>query len=179
MVGAIHSPKAHTVHAVELVSPVTADWWPRVWGWMQQHPHWNCDDTTPTTVEDFADLMTQRASCEWIWGVTADGQPCGVIAYQPEPDTAQIGMFHGICFDEAVWGTGVAREAVARVLTELFAQGTRTVVAAYFADNARVARFLQRLGAVDDPVLHVTTSRGGRVEQLRVVRFTVERRVTI
>jgi RimJ/RimL family protein N-acetyltransferase len=113
--------------------------------------------------------MARRAPTERTWGVTLDGVPVGAIAYRPV--TERSGMFHGICFTARVCGTGVAREAVSRVLEVLWADGVERLVAAFVADNTRVARFLAKLGASPAGVLSGHTCRGGVPLDLTVLTF--------
>jgi RimJ/RimL family protein N-acetyltransferase len=158
---------------VDLVTPIDASWWPRLWAWVQQHPALNTDDSTPTTEAAFVALMQARTATERFWGVTADGAPCGVIAYRAF--TPRGGMFHGICFDEGVWGTGVTRTAVRGVLAALATEGVGTVLAAFFPENVRVDRFLARLGAVEEPTLGMRVRRSGHWQPLQIVRFDLAR----
>jgi RimJ/RimL family protein N-acetyltransferase len=135
----------------------------------------NCDDTTPTTLEGFVDLMRVRGEAEWIWGVRHDQTPCGVIAFFPVTDAE--GEFHGICFDEAVWGLGIAERALRVVLVHLAVAGIEEVRAGYFAENQRVHHFLRKLGAVDDPSFVMSARCGGQYVRLHgvVIRNPVAR----
>lgn len=160
---------------IVLVSPVPTSWFPRLWAWMQEDPTANLDDFGPRTVGAFVAEMRRRAETERTWGVCVDGVPVGVIAYHQQNRIA--GMFHGICFTEAVHGTGVAHAAVGQVLAQLWAEGVDQVAATFFADNTRVARFLARLGATPIGVRTAATLRGGVPMDMPVVLFTAPARL--
>lgn len=145
---------------IDLTSPAPPAWMPLLWGWIQECPDANLDDYGPKSLEAFCQEMQRRAAIERTWAVSLYDRPAGVIAYLPCRE--YVGMFHGICFAQNVCGTGLAHEAVERVLAQLWREGVEKVSAAFFADNERVFRFLVKLGAEYEGVLKAQTRRGGQ-----------------
>lgn len=145
-------------------------WLPLLWQWMNENRAMNFDDSGPRTYDAFARLMQARLlSRELLWGVRLEGIPVGVIGY--DPVHPQCGMFHGICFTQHAHGTGVAFEAVRAVLADRFADGVETIRATFFADNRRVTRFFEKLGAVHEGLLDATTRRDGVPVAVRVMAW--------
>ncbi|MGH9666932.1 MAG: GNAT family N-acetyltransferase, partial [Bryobacteraceae bacterium] len=64
---------------------------------------------------------------------------------------------------------GVAAQAVRAFLLERFAGGVEKVSAAFFANNARIERFLDKLGAEPEGYLRRQTLRDGRAVDMRLV----------
>jgi RimJ/RimL family protein N-acetyltransferase len=155
-----------------VIAPLPADWYPRLWAWMQEDPDANGDDTAPKTCDAFEMALRGRAARgEQSWGFTHEGTPIGAMAFQPL--SGDVGTLHGICFTRAVHGTGLPRAAVAVVLTELHAAGMRKICASYLVTNARVERFLQKLGFVIEGTLRDhTTVHGHRVSVRCVALFS-------
>ena len=54
----------------------------------------------------------------------------------------------GMLFDERVWGTGIAREAVEAVIKRAHTRGVKSITADVDPRNVRAVRFLERLGFV-------------------------------
>ena len=107
-----------------------------------------------------------------IWEVLKDDIPVGAIGYA---ETARgIGMFKGICFTKSVHGTGVAREAVSRVLEKVFSEGVGIVYARFFWDNHRVKRFLEKLGMELLMRSHSNVLRNGKVIQWELGSITAD-----
>lgn len=148
------------------LAPRVSLWVPRIWGWMQQHPELNIDDDGPQSLGAFAKDMQERQGTEAMWGVT-DTEPCGIIALKPL--TPRTAIFHGICFDEAVWGTGVAEHAVRHVMVNAWEAGIEKIGAIFFAHNRRVARFLDKRGFVDEGVLKAQAMQHGKPIDLRIM----------
>lgn len=144
-------------------------WLPLLWQWMNEDRRSNFDDTGPRTYAAFERMMQVRLQRELLWGVRLEGIPVGVIGYDPVSPT--YGTFHGICFTRHAHGTGVALEAVQAVLETQFAAGVQKIVAAFFADNRRVMRFFEKLGAVHEGLLAVTTPREGVPVPIRVMAW--------
>jgi len=153
---------------IALVSPFPASDLGRLWNWLHEYPEANTDDYGPVSFEEFSIEMRRRMeSGERTWGVLSDGALCGAIGFAPA--TERLGWFHGICFSQSVHGRGIARQAVARVLDELFASGIEKVCAGYFADNARIDRLFKRLGAVEEGLLRAQTLRNGKPVDMRLI----------
>jgi RimJ/RimL family protein N-acetyltransferase len=158
---------------IELISPFPPQHYPLLWKWLHEFPASNFDDFGPHTLEQFAAEMDRRAQDEQTWCVTLHGEPVGAIGYCRE--SGYHGHFNGICFARDAHGTGVAREAIRRVMESVWATGTQKVSAYFFAHNRRVLRFLLRLGAVREGVLKDHTLQDGKpIDVLAVAFFAPE-----
>jgi RimJ/RimL family protein N-acetyltransferase len=171
---------------VELVYPMPADWVPWLWAWLCEDRAANFDEDEPQTLEAFTAAVARRAAMgERRWGVRVNGAPVGSIAYQPM--TARVGLAH-ICITRSrdAWrkalglrglmalprrirGSGVTAEAARQVGQCLRSEGIRKVCFAFHADNTRVGRFLEKLGAVNEGLLRDQVERDGRFLDLRLM----------
>jgi RimJ/RimL family protein N-acetyltransferase len=158
-----------TTPTLTFVSPLPVTWIPRLWAWLHEVPTANFDDYSPTHLATFDAEMRERLKDERTWGVLADGVPVGVVGYRPITD--RLGVFHGICFTRSACGTGIAAVAVRHVLAELFAAGADKVCAYFFADNTRVRRFFEKLGAVSEGRQVAQSVQHGRPIDLQLMAF--------
>ncbi len=142
------------------------------WKWMREFPDANLDDASPKTFAEFEAVMRQRMQVEALCGVRFKNKLVGIIGYLPI--SPRYGMFHGICFSQAVHGTGVAREAVRIFLARLFATGVDKIAAVYWADNIRIRKLLTGLGARDEGYLNRHTVRQGKPIDAYLVAFFKE-----
>ena len=106
--------------------------------WWSHPPH-------DTLEQSRAKMASMLAAEGWrLWVGTLAGEPIGTVnVHAHRPGVAEIG--YG--FVPARWGGGLAREAVAAVLDQLFrAEGHRRVFADTDPDNAGSNRLLEHLG---------------------------------
>jgi|SRR5579864_8788951 len=157
---------------VQTFTPFPAEAISLVWDWMNEFPLANFDDYGPNNLAEFVEEMADRSLRESSWIVLADGDPVGYVGYIPI--TQRLGTFHGICFTKRVHGSGVAHEAIASILRDLYRLGVEKVAASFFSDNLRVGRFLTSLGAVDEGLLREHTLRNGEKMNMRVMAFFKE-----
>lgn len=147
---------------------------PLLWEWLQEFPLANFDDAGPRSVAELALEVERRlTSGERLWGVRKDGQLAGAIGYAPA--TERTGALHGIVFPQGRLTRSEKREAVSLALRGLFAFGVEKVSAAYFADNQKIHRFLQDLGAVEEGLLRRQTLRKGVPVDLRLIAIFTEK----
>lgn len=163
-----------TVDGVTL-RPAGADTdWGQCWGWLTEDRAANLDDSGPQTFRAWVDDAATRAQAgRRLWIVAHHGTPCGFVSWVPL--TARLGMLQGICFARSVHGTGIASTAVRRMLADAFAEGIEKLSGVYLATNARVGRFLQRLGAIDEGYLSAHTTQDGVPVDLCVVALFAPR----
>lgn len=154
---------------VTLKRPFPAAQYVDLWTWMAQFPDNNFDDFGKTSLLAFVREMDRRAEEEETFLVRHDGIAVGAIGYIRL--NSHLGMFHGICFDRRVHGLGVAAQAVKGVLDRAFATGIYKVSAEFHADNLQVAKFLKKLGGVDEALFRGHTLRNGQPIDKRVVSF--------
>jgi L-phenylalanine/L-methionine N-acetyltransferase len=138
----------------------------RVWALLLQDPAANFDDDGPRSYEEFESWMLQRVQVEEIAVCELGEALAGVMAYRAVSE--RLAALHGICFDRSLHGRGIAGEAFQRFLASIWAKGFRKVAITHFADNARVAAFLARQGAVEEGLLRAHASRGGQEIDVRI-----------
>ena len=156
---------------IELVYPFPDADWAHLWNWVQEYPERNFDDYGPRDCADFIEEMRRRQQVEWTFGVRIDGVLGGFVGFAPT--TPRSGMLHGICFAQRAWGPHT-RPAVRRVFEELATVGVEKISATYFADNAKIDRFLKDLGAQEEGLLRQQTRRGGELIDMRLVGIFLE-----
>jgi RimJ/RimL family protein N-acetyltransferase len=159
--------------AISLISPFPAEHIHLLWGWMCEDRLASFDDSGPRSLDEFRHHMACRVNDgQEIWEVLKDDVPVGAIGYA---ETAKgIGMFKGICFTKSVHGTGVAREAVSRVLEKAFSEGVGIVYARYFASNTKIARFLARFAAERLMRSNSNVLQGGKIVTWELVSITAD-----
>lgn len=159
---------------LHLVTPFPLSHSQWLWILLNEFPLQNLDDTSPRGPQAFAQEIHRRQNSggETIWEVVWNGEPIGVIGYCPlSPDAA---VFHGIAFARKHHGTGRPLEAVKMALEQIFMRGIETVIAAYFADNIPVHKFLKKLGAVEKHGEVHHAAREGRMEEVKLVSIHVD-----
>lgn len=155
---------------VSLIKPFSLEHVHLLWQWMCESPSSNFDDGGPSTLEEFRKSFPERLDDDQTVIEVLDwrGVPIGAVGYRIISD--EIAMLRGICFTRLVHGTGVAREAVSRILSELFESGIERVYAQYFATNFIIDRFLDKLGAADiEATCETSTTQDGEVVPVKTV----------
>ena len=96
------------------------------------------------SVDDLRAYVTPSSVDRRSWAVTRkDDRMLGFVsAGLRRPGVSEIGYL----FARETWGQGVAREALAALLTQLFGEGMRRVFADIDPDNAPSIRLVERLG---------------------------------
>lgn len=138
----------------------------RVWALLLQDRQANFDDDGPRTYEEFEAWMLDRVQVEEIAVCELGEALAGVMAYRAVSE--RLAALHGICFDRSLHGRGIAGEAFQRFLAGIWARGFRKVVITHFADNARVAAFLAKQGAIEEGLLRRHACRGGTEIDVRI-----------
>lgn len=153
-----------------MISPFPRAAYALAWEWLNQFPAANFDDSGPRTLAEFAIEMDRRlAAGERTWGFEHGGRLVGIAGYAPL--APHWGMLRGICFDQPAHGRAIAEAAIRGMLDEIFAAGVEKISASYFADNARIHRFLARLGAIEEGYLRRQARRAGQPVDMRLVAF--------
>jgi len=139
-----------------------------LWIWLNEFPRANFDDYSPKTFEEFQVEIFQRMQPdssgrvrEFIVVALLDGKPIGFIGYRPI--TERLGTLHGICFSKAVHGKGHAAFAVRNLINAIMKDGkVQKIEANYFKDNARIKKFLRKLGFEHEGTRFDHTLRQGK-----------------
>jgi RimJ/RimL family protein N-acetyltransferase len=106
--------------------------------WWSNAPH-------ETIAQTRADLAQRAAEWRrWIITLQENDRAIGFVAAgeKRQGNVSEIGYL----LAREYWGTGMAAEAVSRVIDQLFAEGQRRVFADTDPDNAGSRRLLERLG---------------------------------
>ncbi|HVI99754.1 MAG TPA: GNAT family protein [Sphingomonas sp.] len=99
-------------------------------------------------VEEVRDYFAPRTDMEgWrCWAITLAGEDTA-IGWVAAGEKRQGGVTEiGYILARDHWGSGIAREAVSAVITQLFAEGQRRVFADTDPENAASNALLERLG---------------------------------
>ena len=152
---------------ISIETPFPPQALPQAWGWLREFPDCNFDDFGPSTLDEFLAEMARRAESEQSWGISKDGELCGIVGYLPI--TARNGTFHGICFARWSWGRETTMTAVRSIIGSLLGRGVEKISASFFADNSKIYAFFRDLGAVDEGYWKAQTLRQGKPTDMRSV----------
>lgn len=152
---------------IHVLTPFPSDWLFQLWGWLHEYPDANKDDSSPKHFDEFAELMSGRFHGEQSWGVLKNGLPCGFIGYQPV--SSEIGLLHGICFARGHCNRIEKRQIVGNILEGLFKSGVHKISATYFANNLKIAVFLDNLGFECEGLLKQHAKQHGKWIDLQFV----------
>lgn len=96
---------------------------------------------TPAAAAEWIASLSER---EFVRGIVHDGRLIGAVGYFPVADgSAEIGYWIG----KPWWGHGYATEAAEALVRHCFRPGRfRRLTCCHFADNARSARVIEKLG---------------------------------
>lgn len=128
--------RPRTADDAEALHPAFAD--PDLMRWWSSGPH-------DTVAQTRAYLAESASSWRW-WAITlkGDDRAIGFVAAGEKwhGNVSEIGYL----LRREHWGTGIAAEAVRRVIDQIFAEGQRRVFADTDPDNAASRGLLERLG---------------------------------
>lgn len=111
---------------------------PELMRWWSSAPH----DTIDKTRAEFA-----RTPPDWrVWAITWTGEDMAIgyvaVGEKRQGNVSEIGYL----LAREHWGSGIASEAVAAVIAQIFAEGQRRVFADTDPDNVHSRALLERLG---------------------------------
>ncbi len=155
---------------IQLVSPFPTRDLPWLWTLLNEFPLSNLDDSGPTDLPSLARQVYRREKeGETIWQVIQAGQPIGVIGYAYI--SFSVAAFHGIAFNRVHHGSGRPLAAVKMAIEHIFAKGFSKLVAATFADNIPIYKFLKKLGFEEYHCDRHTVARGGNMVDVRIYQL--------
>ena len=118
----------------------------------------------PYTIRDahaFLDHAAQAADPTNL-AIEVDGDAAGAIGYVPGSDIERFSAEIGYWLGQAVWGRGVATEALQLVTRDLFERlNLLRLFALPFADNAASVRVLEKAGYVREGLLRSSSVKAG------------------
>lgn len=128
--------RERTADDAEALFPSLSD--PELMRWWSHAPYTRVDEVRAMFAEPF-DVW--RA-----WAITMKGDDTAIgfvaVGEKRQGNVSEIGYM----LARAHWGTGIAREAVSRVIEQVFAEGQRRVFADTDPDNKASRALLERLG---------------------------------
>jgi RimJ/RimL family protein N-acetyltransferase len=142
---------------------------PRLWEILREFPEHNFDDSGPETLADFEEMIADRLRRETMVVFEVGDELAGAAAF--EALSCRTGMLRGVCFARQVHGTGIPLAAMRSAIAGLYASGIEKIAARIFADNTRAWLFFQKLGAVEEGLLHAETTRAGQLVDVRMIAF--------
>ena len=113
-----------------------------------------------------------RAFLDWVvpqpqptvWAIEVDGEAAGGIGMELQKDVERVSAEIGYWLGEAVWGRGVATEALTAVTAEAFRRFELTrIYALPFADNRASVRVLEKAGYTLEGHLRQSAIKDGTI----------------
>lgn len=118
----------------------------------------------PYGLEDARAYIARVAAQEPVtsFGIEVDGEVAGGVGLRPGEDVERVGAEIGYWLGRALWGRGIATEAVRAVTAHAFGTlGLRRVFALPFARNAASCRVLEKAGYVREGLLRRSALKDG------------------
>ena len=130
---------------VDLVCPFPLDQLKLVYQWLHAHPTLTEHDDSPGSAEHYELLMSLQLSVCTSYGLLRAGTTSGLIGMLHfEPSGTRNGYLH-IAMSHSAWGRGLADEAAALCIQELFEkQPALTRLSAAMLERNRAAQSLAR-----------------------------------
>ena len=99
-----------------------------------------------------------------VWAIEVNGEAVGGIGIELHTDVERVSAEIGYWLGEAMWGRGIATEALKAVTAEAFKRFDITrLYALPFADHAASVRVLEKAGYVREGHLRRSTIKDGKV----------------
>lgn len=99
-----------------------------------------------------------------VWAIEVNGEAVGGIGIELHTDVERVSAEIGYWLGEAMWGRGIATEALTAVTAEAFKRFDITrLYALPFADHAASVRVLEKAGYVREGHLRRSAIKDGKV----------------
>jgi len=99
-----------------------------------------------------------------VWAIEVNGEAVGGIGIEMHTDVERVSAEIGYWLGEAMWGRGIATEALKAVTAEAFKRFEITrLYALPFADHAASVRVLEKAGYVREGHLRRSAIKDGKV----------------
>jgi ribosomal-protein-alanine N-acetyltransferase len=99
-----------------------------------------------------------------VWAIEVDGEAAGGIGIERHSDIERVSAEVGYWLGEAVWGRGIATEALRAVTAEAFTRYDLTrIYAVPFADHQASIRVLEKAGYGREGVMRQSAIKDGRI----------------
>jgi [ribosomal protein S5]-alanine N-acetyltransferase len=111
----------------------------------------------------FLGLIAKQPS-PTVWAIEVGGEAVGAIGIELHTDVERVSAEIGYWLGEAVWGRGIATEALTAVTAEAFKRFDITrLYAVPFADHAASVRVLEKAGYVREGRLRQSAIKDGKI----------------
>jgi [ribosomal protein S5]-alanine N-acetyltransferase len=99
-----------------------------------------------------------------VWAIEVDGEAAGAIGIELHGDVERVSAEIGYWLGEAVWGRGIATEALTAVTAEAFKRFEITrLFAVPFADHVASVRVLEKAGYSREGHLRRSAIKNGKI----------------
>jgi ribosomal-protein-alanine N-acetyltransferase len=99
-----------------------------------------------------------------VWAIEVNGEAAGGIGIERHSDIERVSAEVGYWLGEAVWGRGIATEALRAVTAEAFTRYDLTrIYAVPFADHQASIRVLEKAGYDREGVMRQSAIKDGRI----------------
>ena len=99
-----------------------------------------------------------------MWAIEVNGEAAGGIGIELHTDVERVSAEIGYWLGEAVWGRGIATEALRGVTEEAFRRYDLTrIYAVPFAEHLASIRVLEKAGYVREGVMRQSAIKDGKV----------------
>ena len=99
-----------------------------------------------------------------VWAIEVDGEAAGGIGIELHTDVERVSAEIGYWLGKALWGRGIATEALIAVTTEVFTRFDLTrLYAVPFADHVASVRVLEKAGYVREGHLRQSAIKDGTI----------------
>jgi RimJ/RimL family protein N-acetyltransferase len=99
-----------------------------------------------------------------VWAIEVDGEAAGGIGLELQSDVERVSAEIGYWLGEAVWGRGIATEALVAVTKEAFERyQLARIYAVPFADHTASIRVLEKAGYVKEGRMKRSAIKDGKI----------------
>ena len=99
-----------------------------------------------------------------VWAIEVDGEAAGGIGIELHTDVERVSAEIGYWLGKAVWGRGIATEALIAVTTEVFTRfDLARLYAVPFADHLASVRVLEKAGYFREGHLRQSAIKDGKI----------------
>ena len=99
-----------------------------------------------------------------VWAIEVNGEAAGGIGIELQSDVERVSAEIGYWLGEALWGRGIATEALRAVTAEAFTRYDITrLYAVPFADHPASVRVLEKAGYVREGLMRQSAIKEGKV----------------
>lgn len=141
----------------------------KLWTWLNSPRHHNFDDYGPKTYPEFLKVFAERSTKERTWAVIVGGEVVGYLGFAPQSTIA--GAIHGLVISPSYRGNGIGTAALNEAVSQLIAEGFKSITSTIFADNAVIHHVLRSVGFDDVGVLRKAAMKDGKMVSMQIMQY--------